>query len=148
MWAQTLAINSSSMPLPHHDLQGHKHLCCTLILRRVGEYFRANYTFAPLSFTPMSFNTTLTLTTLHLKSNGYFPFFLKNYELNQYFEFYFILSSWHSNPCCIYWQVILLGCFLTCSRLFSPRRFNEWIPSIVLTLFSYCIRSNFILNCT
>ncbi len=31
----------------------------------------------------MSFDTTSVLITLHLKSNGYFPFFLKNYELDQ-----------------------------------------------------------------
>jgi len=81
------------MPLPHHDPQGHKHLCYSLIFRRVGEYFRTTCTFAPFSFTPMSSNTTLALTALHPKSNGYFPFFLKDYELNQYFEFYFIISS-------------------------------------------------------
>ncbi len=88
-----LAINSSSMPLPHHDPQGHKRLHCSLILRHVGEYFRTTRIFTPLSFTPMSSDTTLAFIALHLKSNGYFRFFLKDYELSQDFEFYFILSS-------------------------------------------------------
>jgi hypothetical protein len=35
----------------------------------------------------MSFHTTSTLTALHPKSDGYFPFFPKNYELNQDFKF-------------------------------------------------------------
>jgi hypothetical protein len=39
--------------------------------------------FAP---TPTSFDTTSVFTTLHLKSNGYFSFFLKNYELDQDLE--------------------------------------------------------------
>jgi len=38
---------------------------------------------APLSLAPTSSNTTFTLTALHPESNGYFPLFLEDYELNQ-----------------------------------------------------------------
>jgi hypothetical protein len=38
--------------------------------------------------------------------------------------------------------------FWTPSRLFSPWRFNEWIPLVVPTLFSYCIRPHSTPNCT
>jgi hypothetical protein len=44
---------------------------------------------APFSPAPTSSNTTSTLTTLHLESNGYFPFFLKDYEPNQDFKLSF-----------------------------------------------------------
>jgi hypothetical protein len=38
----------------------------------------------------MSFDTTtLVLTTLHFELNGYFPFFLEDYELDQDFEPFF-----------------------------------------------------------
>jgi len=104
------------MPLPHHDPQGHKRLRCNLILGRVGGYFRTIRTLAPFSLVHMSFDTT-TFTTLHLESYGYFPFFLKDYELDQDFEFFFIPSSWHSNACRIYWQVVLLGCFFNTFKI-------------------------------
>jgi hypothetical protein len=41
---------------------------------------------APFPPKPTSFNTALTLTTLHLNLDGYFPLFLENYELDQDFE--------------------------------------------------------------
>jgi hypothetical protein len=40
------------------------------------------------------------------------------------------------------WQVVLLAWFWTPSKLFSLRRFNKWIPSVVLALWSYCARSH------
>jgi hypothetical protein len=45
------------------------------------------------------------------------------------------------------WQMVLLGWFWTPSKLFSLRRFNKWIHSVVLTLFSYCTRSHSTSNC-
>jgi hypothetical protein len=54
-----------------------------LTLGHVGKYFRTIRALAPFSVAPTSFDTTLTLITLHLKSNDYFLFFLENYELNQ-----------------------------------------------------------------
>jgi hypothetical protein len=41
---------------------------------------------APFSPTPTSYDTTPIFTTLHLKSNGYFTFFLEDLELNQDFK--------------------------------------------------------------
>ncbi len=148
MWAQTLAIDFSSMLLPHHDSQGHKCLHCSLILGCVGEYFQATRTFSPFTLAPMSFDTTLVLTTLHPKLNGYFPLFLKDYELNQDFEFFFFFFKLTFQRMS---HLLASGpskIFLTHSRLFSPRRFNEWIPLVVLTLLSYCTRSHFFSNCT
>jgi hypothetical protein len=59
----------------------------SLTLKHVREYFQVAHVFAPFSPAPMSSNMTSTLTTLHPKSNGYFPFFLKNYKPNQDLEF-------------------------------------------------------------
>jgi hypothetical protein len=41
------------------------------------------HVLAPLSLTPTSFDTTSTLIALHPESNGYFPLFLEDCELNQ-----------------------------------------------------------------
>jgi hypothetical protein len=38
--------------------------------------------------------------------------------------------------------------FQTPLRFFSPKRFREWIPTLVSTLFSYHTRSHSMLNCT
>jgi hypothetical protein len=38
---------------------------------------------APFSLTPTFSDTTSALTALHLESNGYFSFFLEDYEPNQ-----------------------------------------------------------------
>jgi hypothetical protein len=59
-----------------------------------------------------------------------------------------IPSSWHSNTCHIYWQVVFLGWFLNTFEIFSPKRFNKWIPLIVSTLFSYYTGSHSTSNCT
>ncbi len=37
----------------------------------------------------MSFNTTLVLITLHLELDGYFSFFLKDYDLDKDFEVFY-----------------------------------------------------------
>jgi len=81
---QALATNSSLMPLPQHDPPTHKHFFCSLILRHVGEYFKATYALAPFSFAPASFNMTFILTALHPNLDGYFLLFLKDYKPNQY----------------------------------------------------------------
>jgi hypothetical protein len=57
----------------------------------------------------MSSNTTSNLTILHLELDGFFPFFQKDYKPDQDFEFRLTLSSQHSNACCIYQQMVLLG---------------------------------------
>jgi hypothetical protein len=44
---------------------------------------------APFSLALTSFDTTLILTTLHPKLDGYFPLILKNYELNHDFKLSF-----------------------------------------------------------
>jgi hypothetical protein len=80
--AQALLANSSSISFPQHDPPIHKHLICNLAFGRVGEYFWATCALAPFSFTPTFSDTTSTFTTLHLESNGYFPFFLEDYEPN------------------------------------------------------------------
>jgi hypothetical protein len=77
------------MPLPQHDPLIYKHLLRSLVFGCAREYFKATHTLAPFFPTPTSFDTISTLTALHLKSNGYFPLFLKNYELDQNLEFFF-----------------------------------------------------------
>jgi hypothetical protein len=72
--------------LPRHDPPTHKRLLCSLVFRRVKEYFKGTCTLAPFSLSPTSFNTTSTLTALHLQSHGYFPFFLEDYKLDQNLE--------------------------------------------------------------
>jgi hypothetical protein len=71
------------MPFPQHDPLAHKHLFHNLLFECVGEYFRATYTLALFPLTPMSSDTTLVLTTLHPKLDGYFSLFLEVYELDQ-----------------------------------------------------------------
>jgi len=71
------------MAIPQYDPPTHKCLLHNLILGCVGEYFRVTDTLAPFSLTPISFNTTSVLTTLHLDLDGYFSFFLKDYEPDQ-----------------------------------------------------------------
>jgi hypothetical protein len=66
-------------------------------------------------------------------------FSLKTMSQTKTSNFLPIFSSWCSNTCRIYEQVILQGWFWTHLGLFSPWRFNEWIPLIVPTLFSYYI---------
>jgi len=88
--AQALTTSSSLMFFPQHDPPVHKCLFHSLVFGSVGKiYSKATYALAPFSFAPTSFDTTSTLITLHLESNGYFPLFLKNYELNQDLEFSF-----------------------------------------------------------
>jgi hypothetical protein len=75
------------MPFPQHDPPSHKCLFHSLVFGCAGKfYFKATYALAPFSLAPTSFDTTLTLITLHLESNGYFPLFLKDYKPNQNLE--------------------------------------------------------------
>ncbi len=87
MRAQALLANSSSILFPQHDHLTHKHLLCTLTLSHAEEYSQATCVLAPFSLALTSFDTTSTLTALHPKANGYFPFFLENYKLDQEFKF-------------------------------------------------------------
>jgi hypothetical protein len=98
--------------IPQHDPPVHKHLFHNLVFGHAKEYFKATRTLALFSLAPMSFDMTLVLTTLHLESNGSFLLFLKNYELGQDLELFFIRSNWHSNACPINRQVVLWGWFL------------------------------------
>jgi hypothetical protein len=70
-------------PFPQHDPLTHKRLFHNLILGGAGEYSQTIRTLTPFSPTPTSSNTTSTFIALHLKSNGYFSFYLKNYEPDQ-----------------------------------------------------------------
>jgi hypothetical protein len=81
LWAQALVTSLSSMFIPQHDPIVHKHFFHSLVHGRVEEYFRATHVLRPFSFTPMSSNATLIFTSLHPKSNGFSPFFLKDYKL-------------------------------------------------------------------
>jgi hypothetical protein len=81
--------SSSLMPLPQYDPPTHKCLLCSLVFGRIGEYFKATHTLAPFSPAPTSFNTILVLIALHPNLDGYFPFFLKNYKLDQDLELSF-----------------------------------------------------------
>jgi hypothetical protein len=127
------------MPFPQHDLLAHKCLFCNLILGHVGEYFRVICILTRFFHAPMSFNTTLIIPVIHPKSDDYFFIFLENYKLIQNLEFFFwflqvdipmhatFIGKW-----CFY------DGFWTPSRLFSPKRFNKWIPLVVFILFSHC----------
>jgi hypothetical protein len=87
MWAQ--ALTTRCIPFPQHDPPTHKCFFHSLTFGRVGEYFQAAHVLASFSPTPTSSNTTLTFTTLHPKSYGYFLFFLQGYKLDQDLEFFF-----------------------------------------------------------
>jgi hypothetical protein len=80
--AQALAVSLSLMPFPQHNPLVRKRLLRSLVLGHVGEYFKTTHALAPFFNAPMSFNITLTFTTLHPKSNGYFLLFLEDYKLN------------------------------------------------------------------
>jgi len=80
--AQALSTGSSSILFPQHDPPTHKRLLRNLALGYAGEYFCVIRTLAPFSLTPMSSDTTLILIALHFKSDGYFPLFIKDYELD------------------------------------------------------------------
>jgi hypothetical protein len=69
-------------PVSPHDPPTHKRLLRNLALGYAGEYFCVVRTLAPFSLTPMSSDTTLILIALHFKSDGYFPLFIKDYELD------------------------------------------------------------------
>jgi len=66
---------------------------------------------APFSSTPKPFDTTLIFTILHLESNGFFHFFYKTMNQTRTLNFHLIISTMHSNTCCIYLQAIFLGRF-------------------------------------
>jgi len=84
--AQALVTSSNSVPFPQQDPPTHKQNFCSLFFGCAREYSRATHALAPFSLTPTYFNTTLSLIALHLNSNGYFPFFLKDYKLDQDLE--------------------------------------------------------------
>jgi len=120
----------------------------SLVLRHVREYFRTTHASTPWSLSPMSSDTTLIFTTFHPKSNGYFPFFLKNYEPNHDFKLSsnsFKLTFQHMS------HLSSSGPFKMVFEhfwdYFHPK-FNEWIPLVISGLFSYYIGSHSTLNCT
>jgi hypothetical protein len=86
---QALATSSSSMPLPQHDLRVHKCVLRNFIFRCAKEYSQVTHVLAPFTPTPTFFDTTSILTALHLESNGHFPLFLKDCELDQDFKLSF-----------------------------------------------------------
>jgi hypothetical protein len=86
---QALATSLSLVLLLEHDPPAHKCFFCSLILKHACEYFRATRALAPFSPTPMSFNTTSTFTALHHESDGYFLFFLNDYEPDQNLKLFF-----------------------------------------------------------
>ncbi len=138
----------SLTPIPQHDRLVHKRLFHSLVLKCVGEYFLVTHTLAPLSLSPMSFDTTLTFTALHPKSNGYFLFFLKNYKPNHDFKLSsdsFKLAFRHMSYLSTSGPFRMV--FEHLWYYFHPKC-NEWIPLVVLILFSYYTGSHFTLNCT
>jgi hypothetical protein len=77
---QALLANSNSILFAQHDPPTHKCLFRNLAFGHVKEYSRVVCALAPFSPAPTSFDTTSAFTTLHPKSNGYFPLFLEDYE--------------------------------------------------------------------
>jgi hypothetical protein len=86
--AQALLTGLSPIPFPQHDPLIHKCLLCNLSFRHVGEYSWVVHVLAPFSPTPTSSDTISVLITLHLKSNGYFLLFLKDYEPNRDLKYF------------------------------------------------------------
>jgi hypothetical protein len=80
--AQVLAASLNSIFFSQHDLPTHKCLLRSLALGYVWEYFRTTCTLALFSLASTFFDTTSTLITLHPETNGYFSFFLEDYEPN------------------------------------------------------------------
>ncbi len=141
MQAQTLATSLSSILFPQHDLLIHKCMFSSLTLGCAGQY---SHTLAPFFPAPTPFDTTSVLITLHFESNGYFMLFLEYYKLDQDFEFFF-----DSFKLAFQYMLHLLasGLYGMTFEIVSPRRFNEWILSIVPTLLSYRIGSHSTPNC-
>jgi hypothetical protein len=81
--SQVLETSLTLVLHPQHDPITFKHLLHSLVLGHAREYFRTIQVLAPFSLALTSFETTLTLTTLHLESNGFFLLFLEDYELDQ-----------------------------------------------------------------
>jgi hypothetical protein len=135
------------MILPQHDPLALKHFLHSLVYGHVKKYSRTTHVLGPFSLTSMSSNTS-TLISLHLKSNGFFPFFLEDYKLEQHLK----LSS---NSFKLAFQLMshlsastLSKMVLNISGLFSPKRFCKWILGFVSMLFSYRTRSHSMLKCT
>jgi hypothetical protein len=80
--AHVSLTNSSSIHFPRHDPPTCKCFIYTLSLGHVGEYSQTTCALAPFFPTPTSSNATLAFTALHLKLDGYFSLFLKDYEPN------------------------------------------------------------------
>ncbi len=122
---QVLATNLSSTP-PQHDLLTHKCFLQNFIFECVGEYFWATHVLTPFFFAPTWFNTTLALIVLHIESNGFFPFFVKNYESNRNLKFLydsFKLVFQHISH--LFASDLLLGLFLnTFKNVFTQKILN------------------------
>jgi hypothetical protein len=73
---------------------------------------------APFSPAPTSFDTTLVFITLHLELMVISYFSSKTMSQNKTLRFFLILSSWHSNACCVYRQVVFLGWFVNTFGIF------------------------------
>jgi hypothetical protein len=135
------------MPFIQHDPPTHNCLFCSLVLGRVGEYFRIACALAPFLFTPTSFDTTSILMTLHPQM--VFLVFLEDFEPYRDFELSFdsfkLAFQCMPNLSTSGLFRIIFGTLL---KLLSPRRFYEWIPTIISIFFSYHPRSHSTLNCT
>jgi hypothetical protein len=77
--AQALLASSSFIPFPQYAFLIHKRLLHSLALGYAREYSQVTRIQAPFFLTSTSFDTTLTLTTLHPKLDGYFLTFLEDY---------------------------------------------------------------------
>ncbi len=142
MWGQVLLASSSSIFFPQLDLPIHKCLLHSLAFGCTMEYSHVTHALTPFSPTP-----TLVFTTLHPKSNGFFSLFLEDYNYTKTLSFFLIPSNWHSTHTTFIVKWYFWDGFWTFLKLFSPYRFSKWIPSIVPTLFSYCIGSHSTPNC-
>jgi hypothetical protein len=86
---QTLSIMRLGKPArgilpigPSFRTSLHKHLFYSLVLGHAVEYFQATCTLSPFFHAPTSVDITSIFITLHIKLNGFFSFFLKDYKLD------------------------------------------------------------------
>jgi hypothetical protein len=102
---------------------------------------------ALVSFAPTSFDTTLAFTTLHPRSNSYFLFFLKNYELDQDLKFSsnsFKLTFQHML------HLLVSGPFgMAFEHVWDYFHLEDLVMDflVISTLLSYRSRSHSTLNC-
>jgi hypothetical protein len=140
---------SNSMFHAQHDPPTHKHHLYNLVLRCARKHFRATCVLVTFSFTPTVSNITSIFIVLHFESHDVFlVFFGKLRTRPRCWSFIWFLQVNISMHVEFIYKWFFKDGFRTPPKLFSPKKFHEWIPTKVSTLFSYHTRSHSTLNYT